>query len=166
MLRLRNYFDNSLRRRLMLMMMLNVLAVLALAISAFFISNALSARRALTEELQTLAQVVGANSTAALSFGDRKTAEENLSALSAKPDVLFAELFTAQDEPFAGYFSVNVDREQKLKDLQREYQRARTRSRSWTVEIFDAQSWEEGQTALPVVLDGQKIGTILEVIRK
>jgi len=158
---LHDYFESSLRRRLTLMMMLNVLAVLALATFAFFISNALSARRAITQELETLAQVVSANSTAALSFGDRKTAEENLSALRAKPDVLFAHLFTAEGEPFAGYFSVNVDREQKFKDMQREFQHARNREGSGGLGIFDAAYWEEVAIALPVMLDGQEIGTIL-----
>jgi len=155
------YFDSSLRRRLTLMMMLNVLAVLALATFAFFISNAFSARRAITEELQTLAQVVGANSTAALSFGDRKTAEENLSALRTKPDVLFAQLFTARGEPFAGYFGANVDREQKLKNMQREFQHAPRYDGSGGLGIFDAEYWEEVAVARQVVLDGEEIGTIL-----
>jgi len=159
--RLRHYFDISLRRRLTLMIMLTVLAVLVLATSAFFISNALSARRAITQELETLAQVVGANSTAALSFGDRKTAEENLSALRAKPDILFAQLFNAEGEPFASYFSVNVDREQKLRDAQREFQHAPNLDGSGGLKIFDAEYWKEVAVALPVVLDGQRIGTIL-----
>src|SRR5450759_216511 len=109
MSKLRNYFDNSLQRRLTLMIMLTVLAVLALAAFAFFIGNTLSARRAITEELERLAQVVGATSTAALSAGDRRTAEENLSALRVRPDVLSAGLFGAHGEPFASYFSVNAN---------------------------------------------------------
>ena len=157
--KLRYYFASSLRRRLTLMMMLTALAVLVLATSAFFVDDMLDARRNLTKELSTLAQVVGANSTAALSFGDRKTAEENLSVLRARPDVLFAQLFTAQGEPFAGYFSANVGREQKLKDMRRELQRVR--DRSGDMGVFDAEYWKGVGLALPVVLDGQEIGTIL-----
>ncbi len=161
MAKLRYVFDVSLRRRLTLMMMLNVLTVLALATFALFVSNALSARRTVTQELETLAQTVGANSTAALRLGDRKTAEETLSALRAQPDVLFAYLFTAEGEPFAGYFGANVDKEQKLKGMQREFQHAPRLDGSGGLGIFDAEYWKEAAIALPVVVDGQEIGTIL-----
>ncbi|MEO8102574.1 MAG: response regulator [Betaproteobacteria bacterium] len=160
---LRDYFATSVRRRLMLMMMLTVLAVLALATFAFLISNALEARRALARELDTLAEVVGVNSAAALSFGDRNAAAENLSALRAHPDVLVAGLFTVRGELFAEYFRDNNNQEQGIREMQREYQGRLelARHRSDGHAIFDKEFWEEIEVVRPVLLDGQPIGTLV-----
>ena len=76
---LHDYFDTSLRRRITLSMMLTVLTVLALATSAFLINDAVSARRVISEELSTLAQVVGAICIAAMSFIVRHNSDDFIS---------------------------------------------------------------------------------------
>ncbi len=53
-----------------------------------------SASQSTQSDLTTLAQVMAANSTAAISFNDVLAAEENLRALRARPNVILACLFT------------------------------------------------------------------------
>jgi signal transduction histidine kinase/DNA-binding response OmpR family regulator len=54
-------------------------------------------------DLTVLAEIFGANSTAALSFNDSKNAEELLSGLAAKRSVLRAYLYYPDGQVFAGY---------------------------------------------------------------
>ena len=158
---LRDYYETSLRHRLMLLMLLPAVVALALALLAISVNEALTARQALNAQLTALAQVVGENSTAALSVGDRRTAGKNLSALRAKPDVLFAGIFDAQGKLFASYIGASVDREQGLKKLQYEYQQLPASGKVRGLSPFEGGNWRGIAVALPVTLDGQEIGTIL-----
>ncbi len=63
----------------------------------------LAYRQAMVDRLSVLANVIGTNSTAALSFGDRDTARRVLAALSSEPGILSAALFLPGGEPFATY---------------------------------------------------------------
>ena len=74
-----------------------------LACLGFVISDLVSLRRRLAGDLSTLAQVVGSNSTVALTFGDRQGAGEVLNALRAKPSIVAAGIYTETGEPFARY---------------------------------------------------------------
>ncbi|MGZ7039884.1 MAG: CHASE sensor domain-containing protein, partial [Thermoanaerobaculia bacterium] len=84
------------------MMMTSTTAVL-LACLGFLISDLVSLRSRLAGDLSTLAQVVGSNSIAALTFGDHQGAREVLNALRAKPSVVAAGIYTETGEPFARY---------------------------------------------------------------
>src|SRR5439155_21301094 len=52
---------------------------------------------------QTLAEIVGSISSAALAFGDRRAAVEYLGTLRARRDVQCAALYTANGQLFASY---------------------------------------------------------------
>src|SRR5437588_9965192 len=54
-------------------------------------------------DLTVLAEIFGANSTAALSFNDPKAAEELLSGLAAKRSILSAYLYTPDGKVFSRY---------------------------------------------------------------
>jgi signal transduction histidine kinase/DNA-binding response OmpR family regulator len=60
-------------------------------------------RRALVEHVAVLAGVIGTNTTAALEFGDAKTANRLLSALSAESQVTEALLLDRDGKPLATY---------------------------------------------------------------
>ena len=62
-----------------------------------------SYRQSLIERAEVLAHFISTNSTAALSFGDRKTANRLLSSLRSEPSVDYAAMYLSDGELFAEY---------------------------------------------------------------
>src|SRR5438270_3595755 len=63
----------------------------------------LDARRSMGAHASLLAEIIGGNSAAALTFNDPKAAEDVLLALRAEPHVISACVFDARQRPFAFY---------------------------------------------------------------
>ena len=91
----------AVRRKLMLMVLLPSGLALLLAATAFVSYDWLMYRQTMIREISVLADVLGNNSTAALSFNARDTAEEMLSALKAQPHIVTACLYDKQGRIFA-----------------------------------------------------------------
>ncbi len=64
----------------------------------------IAARESMRNDLGVLADIFGANSSAALSFNDQPAAEEILSTLRAKQHVVAAFLYAADGKLFAAYY--------------------------------------------------------------
>jgi PAS domain S-box-containing protein len=94
---------HSIRRKLTRIIMLTSTTAVLLACIAFVVSDFVTLRHGLADDLSTLAQVTGSNSIAALTFADAESAGEVLSALRAKPAVVAAGIYTESGEPFARY---------------------------------------------------------------
>ena len=60
-------------------------------------------KRAMSQDLDILAEVLGRNSTAALTFRDAKGAQDVLQALKAEPSITAACIYTDDGKPFATY---------------------------------------------------------------
>lgn len=91
------------RRQLMAMLLLACGAVVLLTSATFFVFEFLNFRRSTLEQLTTLADVIGANSTAALAFENREDATEVLGALRADQKLRVAALFDSEGRLFARY---------------------------------------------------------------
>jgi len=94
----------SIGRKLTLIIMITCLAALFLGTSLFIGHELVSFRRTLVEKSDTLAKVTGNNIVAALTFVDRRSAEETLSALRAEPHIVSACVFDRNGKRFAAYF--------------------------------------------------------------
>ena len=105
---LRAFRDAPLKRKLMLLVMAASVVVVIVASLAMAISEAISSRRSLRQEITALGEIVGANTAAAVTFNDRKAAEETLSALRAHPHILSAYVLSADDRVFARYTARNA----------------------------------------------------------
>ncbi len=77
-----------------------LIGLMAIAITA---EKYFEYRHSLVEDMTTLAEIIGTNSTAALSFRDRVTANEILAALQAEADVIAACLLDDRGQLFATY---------------------------------------------------------------
>jgi signal transduction histidine kinase len=77
--------------------------VLVLAVIAFFSYDLISFRQNLIRNLETSAQIVGANSVSALLFDDPQSAATTLAALRNSPDVVSATLVASDGQVFADY---------------------------------------------------------------
>jgi PAS domain S-box-containing protein len=99
----RIFRDASIKRKLTLIIMLTSSAALLIACTAFVTYELVTFRGAMVRELSTLAEIIGANSTAALAFDDQRSAEETLAALSAKHRIVGAYIYTKDGAAFARY---------------------------------------------------------------
>jgi diguanylate cyclase (GGDEF)-like protein len=93
----------SIKRKLNGIIMLTSTLALLLASAGLLTNHALSLRRTMEAELDTLAQVIATHSTAALTFNDPQAATETLGALKAHPDILFGCIYRRNGTMFAQY---------------------------------------------------------------
>lgn len=94
---------STIKRKLTLIIMLTCSVALIVACAAILIFEHAGTRQILKHNTQVMANVIGANSSAALSFKDKNAAKETLSALRAEPYVLSACLYNHDGQVFATY---------------------------------------------------------------
>jgi two-component system sensor histidine kinase/response regulator len=100
---LRRFGTLSIRRKLTLVIALTSTIALLLASTGFVAYELISFREDVARETTTMAEVMGANSTAALTFGDQDVAGEVLAALRAERRILMACTYDARGRVFARY---------------------------------------------------------------
>lgn len=93
----------SIRTKLFLLMGLTALLSLGLVATALVFNEKINASKYITEELSSMAEVVGSNSGAALAFNDLDAAREILRSLRVKPEIIYAALHDGQGGLFAEY---------------------------------------------------------------
>jgi signal transduction histidine kinase/DNA-binding response OmpR family regulator len=98
-----NTWNLSLKRKLQLIIMATVGAALVVACATFLVYDLIAFKRSMQRDLETLAEILGSNSTAALTFGDQSAARELLSGLKAKQHILTAGIYSADGQPFTFY---------------------------------------------------------------
>jgi len=101
MLKIQNY---SISKKLTWMNMLVSGVALLLACSGFCAYDLYSFRDALVRNVSIQAQIIGDNTVSALLFNDPHSAEKTLSALEANQHLLYAQIYTRDGQPFAGYW--------------------------------------------------------------
>jgi PAS domain S-box-containing protein len=94
----------SISRKLTLMNVLVSAVALLLASSGFCAYDRYSFRVALVRNVSIQAQIIGDNTISALVFNDPQSAEKTLSALRANPNLIYAQIYTRDGQPFAGYW--------------------------------------------------------------
>ncbi len=118
---------------------------LLLASSAFIAKDFFTYRQAIVNNLDSLTEVIGMNSSGALVFNDPYTARNNLESLKTISYVISACIYDKQNRPFAGYYRQDPDR---AKDV---------------LAYRESGHYFEGNHLFlfkPVLLDQEKVGTI------
>ena len=90
-------------RKLTVMVLGTSTMTLIVACSVFAIYDNLNSRSRLVRDVTMLADIVGTNSTAALTFADPVAAQATLGAVSVNPHVVQARLFTIDGRQLASY---------------------------------------------------------------
>ena len=99
-----SYFrDLSIKRKFFTILVMMSIAVILFIAGVLIFADFILFKKTMVSELTTLANVIGTNSTAALSFNDPKSAEETLSAMKADPNVVVAHIYTKDLTLFASY---------------------------------------------------------------
>jgi signal transduction histidine kinase/ActR/RegA family two-component response regulator len=135
--------DLPIGRKLSLVILLTSNAASLLACALFVAYDWVTFRRSMVNDLTTLTDVVGNNSTAALVFQDQGTASEIIAGLRVHPYVGTAFLYDAEGKPFASYARGGVAPPPLL-------------------ERSDGHRFENDRLMLwrPVTLDRKQVGTI------
>jgi PAS domain S-box-containing protein len=94
----------SISKKLTLMNVLVSAVALLLASGGFCAYDLYSFRAALISNVSMQAQIIGDNTVAALLFNDPHSAEKTLSALNANDHLTYAQIYTPNGQPFAGYW--------------------------------------------------------------
>lgn len=100
---MRPFRDYSINTKLSLLVTLAVGIALSLCGTAFLVHDFHMIRAARVQEYNSLAEVLGANLTAAVVFHDPETAEELLSSLQKQETVEFAVVYDKHGRVFATY---------------------------------------------------------------
>jgi len=142
---MRAFRDLSIRRKLTLIIMLTSSVALLLACAAFVSYDLYTFRQAKVHDLATLAEIIGSNSTAALTFGDSNSAQEILGALSANQHIAAACIYMGDGRVFAKY--LRGDPSARFSPPERQE---------------DGSRFGSNELALfgKIMLDGEKIGTV------
>ena len=103
------FYNISLKKKLMAIIMLTSSVVLCLTSATFIINEVATFRRTISEELLSLADIIGNNSAAGIIFSDQKAVQETLAGMSANPRVLAVQVFTQEGSVFAEYIAPGAD---------------------------------------------------------
>lgn len=102
-----NLHNMPIRLKQRLIIMLTSSVALLLACAAFVAYDTAMFRREMTENVSSLAEVIGNSCTAAIDFNDPAAAEQALTALRGEPNIVVARIQTLNPtfdgEPFASY---------------------------------------------------------------
>jgi signal transduction histidine kinase/uncharacterized membrane protein affecting hemolysin expression len=95
--------DISIKRKLTAIIMIACSVALLLVSAGFVGYELLTQRQTMRNDLSTLAEIIGSESTAALSYRDKDAATEYLAALSAKKHIVAAALYDHDGRLLASY---------------------------------------------------------------
>jgi signal transduction histidine kinase len=95
----------SITKKLMLLVVASVALALAMSHAVFIYNDISFAHSSLVRQLSALAEVLGSNTEAALTFDDSDTANQILTSLRLQPTVESACIFDADGNVFASYFA-------------------------------------------------------------
>jgi PAS domain S-box-containing protein len=135
----------SLRQRLLLLTMVTSGIGVLFGCFSFLFYDSLAARQQKVEELQSTADLIGTNSTAALVFGDASGGSKLLEALGTRPRIRAGILYLPEGALFASYIRTDMQG-------------------TFHVPVRPPQGivWKEDSLTLssPVFLGGRPIGTL------
>ena len=95
--------DLPIRRKLALLITIAGGVALVLSTLTLLVFKSFDLRQETVSDISTLADMIGSNTTAALTFQDRRAAEETLRALRADPRIACAAVFAKDGSLFARY---------------------------------------------------------------
>ncbi|HEX4075329.1 MAG TPA: response regulator, partial [Candidatus Acidoferrales bacterium] len=100
---MRAHRDLSIGRKLTIIVLVTCGVSILLACTTLAVYDLTALRRGIAVDLVSTAGITGSNTTAALSFGDSRSARETLNSLAAQTHVISAAVYSADGTLFADY---------------------------------------------------------------
>jgi signal transduction histidine kinase/DNA-binding response OmpR family regulator len=98
-----NKRNQTIKRKIVAIVMLTSGAALILACGGFAIYETITVRQSKLREMMLVGDLIAANSAPGLSFNDPQASEETLAALKTSPHVIAARVYDKNGKPFATY---------------------------------------------------------------
>ena len=149
---LEHFHDLSIGRKLTLLAMSITLVALVLACGVILAYDQIAARKTIARDLTILADVLAANSTAALSFHDERAAHDALTALTAQPHVVSACVYDKNGEAFVGW--TRTDKPDGA------HPRFSSQWPARTAATGISRTGPDMTVTRPIMLDGEKVGAV------
>jgi diguanylate cyclase (GGDEF)-like protein len=115
-----NLHDMSIRRKLTMLIVVISTVSLLIASIAFITTDRINAQQTVSNNLGTMADIIAANSSAALLFSDPVAAQETLSFLKSQQHIQSAAIYDRNKMEFASYIKPGLGLELPASDLQNE----------------------------------------------
>ena len=109
------------RKKLTLLIVVISTVSLLLASIAFITSDRINTRKTVSDNLDTMADIIAANSSAALLFSDPVAAQETLGFLVSQQHIQLAAIYDMNGNKFASYTKPGLKLELPASDLHSEY---------------------------------------------
>jgi len=100
---LRSFHNLPITKKLIFIMLLTSVTAVLVVSGVFGATEALTYRSKMVNDVTTLGDVIGTNSTAAIAFEDEQLANQVLASLSADDSIVSAHIFLANGERLASY---------------------------------------------------------------
>jgi signal transduction histidine kinase/CheY-like chemotaxis protein len=100
-----HFRDLTVRAKVWALAALTATAALLVAGAGIIVYDVVSSRATLLHDADSLATMIGANSAAAITFGDDQAAHDTLASLAARPDALAAAVYDSNDRRLAIWHS-------------------------------------------------------------
>lgn len=97
------YRDLSIQRKISLIIGIGIASAMIVTVANFISFDRENVKRDLSEEMRVLARITAARSAAAVAFGDRANALENLTTLALRSTVQYACIYDEQQALFARF---------------------------------------------------------------
>lgn len=136
--------NTSIKEKLMAIIVFTSAAVLLLNLILLIAVEINNAKNDASIRLHALAKVLGANSSAAITFRDYKTSMQILGTLSSQDDVLYAYIHLPGGEIIAEYHSKNMHKTIKTNE-----------DKSTSISLLSHVEVKE-----PIIIDGESIGSL------
>ena len=153
---IKKFLNSSIKFKIMVVVLVTSSVVLVLASIGFFANEAISFWQVEREKLLALADIIGKNSSAAITFNDNKSAADTLEGLSLNPHILSAYIITKDNKLFAKYIAKGLDKD-SLTHKVKDYRELIKESNSSTIRNLDY----DIEIVKPVFLDNQLVATIV-----
>lgn len=109
---------SSIRRKLIWMMSLTAAFALLISSAAMIANEIISEKKATLHDLQLLADVIGWNSAAAVTFTDESAATETLKALDMRPGIVWSAIYLLNGDLFTQYNPENTTTDNLAQKIQ------------------------------------------------
>ncbi len=157
--------NRPIKQKITAITLFTILVVSLLSSTAFVVIESGRARFAIIDEMKTIAGIVADNSTAALVFDDPSSAEETLSALKAKTDIIGAAILRRDGSLFATYTADSSDYRPLDRQAAQERPLIATSSgdKMASEDGLNGVRFHDGllELAAPILLDGDVVGTLV-----